>query len=220
MGENILMNDCIIIGAGDLTPMDIGIKEGDLCIAADGGYLYCKMLGIKPDIIVGDMDSIDDSVRNDIEEIKASCPERVITLKPEKDDTDTLSALRIGMEKGYRMFRIYGAMGGRIEHTIANIQCLNYLKNKGAKGYIMDANVMMTVIRNESVRFNRTMEGYMSLFALGEKAEGVTITGMKYLLENAIVTNDYPIGISNEFIGVEGQVTVEKGTLLIIVTWA
>ena len=84
----------------------------------------------------------------------------------------------------------------------------------------MDANVMMTVIKDETVRFNKAMEGYMSLFALGEKAEGVTIDNMKYELSDAVITNDYPIGISNEFIGKEGQVTVKNGMLLIIVTWA
>lgn len=221
MGENILMNDtCVIISAGDLTPMDIDIKEGDLCIAVDGGFLYCKMLGIQPDLVIGDMDSIDDSVRGDVEQLQSDAPEKVMKLNPEKDDTDTLAAIRVALEKGYRQFRIYGALGGRVEHTIANIQCLNYLKKQGAKAYIMDANIMMTVIKDETVRFNKAMEGYMSLFALGERAEGVTISGMKYLLKDDVVTNDYPIGISNEFIGEEGQVTVNNGTLLIIVTWA
>lgn len=220
MGEDILMGTCIVIGAGDFTPVDILKKEDDMCIAVDGGYLYCRMMGIEPDLIVGDMDSIDESVEKELAQVKENQPERLVILKPEKDDTDTLAALRIGMEKGYKDFCIYGAMGGRIEHTIANIQCLNYLKNNGAKAYIMDANVMMTVIKEETVRFNSEMDGYMSLFALGEKAEGVTITGMKYLLDKAVVTNDYPIGISNEFIGVEGQITVEKGMLLLIVTWA
>lgn len=220
MGENLLMNTCVIISAGDFTPVDIGLKAGDMCIAADGGYLYCKMLGIEPDMVVGDMDSLDESVSEDIAQMLTKTPERVHMLKPEKDDTDTLAAIRLALKEGYRQFRIYGALGGRVEHTIANIQCLSFLKNQGAKGYIMDANLMMTVIKNETVRFNRTMEGYMSLFALGDRAEGVTITGMKYPLTDAVVTNDYPIGISNEFIGEEGQVTVQKGMLLLIVTWS
>lgn len=220
MGEDILMGTCVLIGAGDFTPVDIAIKDDDMCIAVDGGYLYCRMVGIEPDLIVGDMDSIDESVEKALEEIKENQPDKLVVLNPEKDDTDTLAALRIGLERGYKDFRIYGAMGGRVEHTIANIQCLSFLKNKGAKAYIMDANVMMTVIKDETVRFNAEMEGYMSLFALGEKAQGVTITGMKYLLDKAVVTNDYPIGISNEFIGTEGQVTVEKGMLLLIVSWA
>lgn len=213
------MGRCIVIGAGDFTPVDIVKKEDDYCIAVDGGYLYCKMIGIEPDLVVGDMDSIDESVRGELEALIENEPSRIVILQPEKDDTDTLAALRIALDKGYRNFLIYGAMGGRLEHTIANIQCLSFLKNQGAKAYIMDAEVMMTVIQNETVKFNKKMEGVLSMFSLGERAEGVTITGMKYCLNQAIVTNDYPIGISNEFIGEEGQVTVEKGMLLLIVSW-
>lgn len=220
MEENVLNNcECVIVSAGDFTPIDINVKPGDMCIAVDGGYLYCKMLGLEPDLIIGDMDSMDDSVRADMERIKSESPEKVIKLSPEKDDTDTLAAIRIALDKGYRQFRIYGALGGRVEHTIANIQCLSFLKNQEAKAYIMDANLMMTVIKDETVRFKKSMEGYMSVFSLGEKAEAVTIRGMKYELENAVVTNDYPIGISNEFVGEEGEVTVKNGMLLIIVTW-
>ena len=210
---------CIIVGAGDFTPDEIEIKEGDLCIAVDGGYLYCKMQGIVPDMIVGDFDSVDDITWESILDVREVSPEKVVVLNTKKDDTDTLAALRIAMEKGYRCFRIYGAMGGRLEHTIANIQCLTYLKNNGAKGYIMNANVMMTVIKEETLVFNPDMEGYMSLFSLNEKSEGVSISGMKYPLDKVTLTNDYPIGVSNEFIGEKGCVTVEKGTLLVIVAW-
>lgn len=211
--------NCIIIGAGDFTPMDIDVQEEDFCIAVDGGYLYCRMLGIIPGLIIGDMDSVDERMKEEIAEIKRISPDKVIFLSSEKDDTDTLAAIRLGLEKGYKRFRIYGAMGGRIEHTIANIQCLSYLRNNGAKAYIMDTNVMMTLIKDETVEFRRSMEGYMSLFSLGDMAEGVTITGMKYPLDKATIRRDYPIGISNEFIGEKGSVTVEKGTLLLILAW-
>ncbi len=211
---------CIVVGAGDFTPIEIDKKEGDFCIAVDGGYLYCKLIGLTVDLLIGDMDSIDENIRPEIEAMKEESPEKVIILNPEKDDTDSLAALRIGMEKGYKDFRIYGAMGGRVEHTIANIQCLSLLKNNGRKAYIMDANVMMTVIKNESIKFDKGMDGFLSLFSLGEKARGVTIEGMKYPLTEATVTNDYPIGISNEFIGEGCVITVEEGMLLLIVSWA
>ncbi|WMC92887.1 thiamine diphosphokinase [Kineothrix sp. MB12-C1] len=210
---------CIIIGAGDFTLSEIEKKKEDLCIAVDGGYLYCKLLAIEPDFLIGDMDSIDESMKEEIEEIKSRNPGKVIELNTEKDDTDALAAIKLGIEKGYETFLIYGAMGGRLEHTIANIQCLSYLKNNGKKGYMMDANVMVTVIKDESVKFAKSMDGYLSLFALGKEAKGVTIKGMKYLLDQITVTNDYPIGISNEFIGEEGEITVEEGMLLLIVTW-
>ena len=221
MGEIILDENrtCFIIGAGDMTLTEIDRQEGDMCIAADGGYLYCKILGLEPDLMIGDMDSLEESVREDMEKLGEEAPEKVRILSPEKDDTDMLAAVKEGFAAGYRRFCLYGALGGRVEHTIANIQCLSYIRNRGAKGYIMDGNVMMTVIKDETVRFQKSMEGFMSLFSLGERAEGVTIQGMKYLLDNAVVTNDFPIGISNEFTGEQGVVTVEKGMLLIVIAW-
>lgn len=220
MGEVILENaTCFIIGAGDMTVTGIDRKEGDMCIAADGGYLYCKILGIEPDLVIGDMDSLDGDVRGEIDRLRREVPEKVRVLPAEKDDTDMLAAIKEGFAAGYRKFCLYGALGGRVEHTIANIQCLGYIKNHGAKGYLMDGNLMMTVIRDETVRFQESMEGYLSLFCLGERAEGVTIRGMKYLLDGAVLTNDFPIGISNEFTGEQGSVTVEKGMLLIVITW-
>ena len=211
---------CIVICAGDFTPVEIKKKDGDFVIAVDGGYLYSKILEIAPDLIIGDFDSLPRAEREELSVMKQTDKDRIVELNPCKDDTDTLAALRIGLKKGYRNFHIYGAMGGRLEHTIANIQCLHFLKNNGAKGYIMDAECMLTVIQNETVTFHKEMEGLLSLFSLGEKAKGVTLKNMKYPLEKAEITNDFPIGISNEFTGEAGEVTVEEGTLLAIVRWA
>jgi len=210
---------CIVICAGDFTPIEIKRQDGDFVIAVDGGYLYSKIAEIAPDLIIGDFDSVGETEREELSLMKAVAPERIVELNPCKDDTDTLAALRIGLEKGYRNFHIYGALGGRLEHTIANIQCLHFLKNQGAKGYILDAYSMMTLIQNETVVFQKNMEGYLSLFSLNEKAKGVSIKNMKYLLEHVELTNDFPLGISNEFINEAGEVTVEDGTLLAIVRW-
>lgn len=220
MGENILEAEhtCVIVCAGDFALTDIPLSpgEGDMCIAADGGYRYCRQLGIEPDLVIGDMDSLGEQLRSELEHRKEDAPEKVRILSPEKDDTDTLAAIKEGLAAGYRRFCLYGALGGRLEHTIANIQCLAYLENHGAKGFIMNDGVMITVIKNETICFPETMEGYLSLFSLWEKAEGVTIRGMKYLLEDAQVSHDFPIGISNEFIGERGEVTVKNGMLLLI----
>ncbi len=211
---------CIVICAGDFTPVEIKKKEDDFVIAVDGGYLYSKVLEIAPDLIVGDFDSVGEAEREELSLMKMTAPERLVELNAEKDDTDTLAALRIGLEMGYRNFHIYAGLGGRLEHTIANIQCLHFLKNHGAKGYIMDPFCMLTLIQNETVAFQKSMEGYLSLFSLNQAAKGVTIKNMKYELNNAEISNDFPVGISNEFIGEESEVTVEDGTLLAIVRWA
>lgn len=210
---------CILVGAGDFAPIYINRKENDLCIAVDGGFLHCGTAGIIPDLIIGDMDSVDDRAKESIRKIREENPDRVILLNPRKDDTDMLAALRIGIDRGYRLFYIYGAMGGRIEHTIANIQCLNFLKNNGAEAFIMDDRVIMTVICNETVTMGPEMAGYFSLFSMGGKVEGVTIKGMKYPLNQAVISDDFPIGVSNEFTGKNAEITVENGRLLLVITW-
>ncbi len=213
------MGRCIIVAAGDLTVGSVNVNEDDLVIAVDGGLGYCSVLELEPDLILGDFDSVSEQEGEAIVQLEAQIPERIIRLPQEKDDTDTLVAIKIGLENGYDRFLIYGGTGGRLEHTFANIQCLLYLKNHGATGYLMDGCGMICVLQNEEVRLKDNLEGYMSLFTLGKEAKGVTIHGMKYELENATITNDYPLGISNEFIGKESLVKVEDGELLMIINY-
>lgn len=213
------MGRCIIVAAGDLTVGSVKVNEDDLVIAVDGGLGYCSVLELEPDIILGDFDSVSEQEREAIRLLKQQIPERIIELPCEKDDTDTLAAIRIGLENGYDRFLIYGGTGGRLEHTIANIQSLLYLKSHNATGYLMDGSGMICVLQNEEVRLKDNLEGYMSLFALGKDARGVTIRGMKYELENTVLTNDFPVGVSNEFIGKEALVKVEDGELLMIINY-
>ncbi len=210
---------CIIIGAGDLTVSGVSATEDDFIIAVDGGINYCGLLGVEPDVLLGDFDSVNATQREAIMAMKEEAPERVVVLKPEKDDTDMLAALRLGLERGYDYFLLYGATGGRIEHTLANIQCLLYLKRNDAVGYLMDGNGMIFVMENEEVKLRENLEGYFSLFCLGKEAKGVTIKGMKYELEDYTMTNDFPIGVSNEFIGKEATVSVKAGQLVGIVNY-
>ena len=210
---------CIVIGAGDLTVGAVQAGEEDLVIAVDGGVNYCGVLEIEPDIILGDFDSVNDAQREAIIKLKEEIPERVVVLKPEKDDTDMLAALKLGLEKGYDYFLIYGATGGRLEHTLANIQCLLFLKEHDAVGYLMDGSGMIFVMKNEEVKLRDNLEGYFSLFSLGKEAKGVTIKGMKYELEDYTMTNAFPIGVSNEFVGKEASVSVRDGELVGIVNY-
>lgn len=210
------MGKCIVIGAGDLTVSEIPVSEDDFCIAVDGGMDYLEFLGIEPDLILGDFDSVTDCMGEAVREIEVACPEKVIRLKPEKDDTDMLSALREGLKRGFRDFRLYGATGGRIDHTLANIQCLSFLKKQGATGYLCDGTGMMFLIQNEAIHFKKDVSGVLSLFSTIKETRGVTIEGMKYELENATITNDFPIGISNEFVGMDATIQVEDGELLCV----
>ncbi len=209
---------CIIVGAGELTVGEIPVKEGDFVIAADGGFAYCRRLGVEPDLILGDFDSLDEGNKRAVEAIRQERPERVQVLPVMKDDTDMLAAMKEGLKRGFRSFDIYAAaQGRRLSHTIANIQCLNYLKENGASGRLIEAGETVFLLRDETVEFVKEQKGFLSLFSLGDRAEGVTIRNMKYLLDRATVTNAFPVGVSNEFIGEAGSVTVESGTLLVIV---
>lgn len=208
-----------MICAGDLTLGEIAVGEEDLVIAVDGGFSYCGLLQVEPDLILGDFDSVSGQEAELLTDLERQIPERVLRLPCEKDDTDTLAALKEGMRRGYRDFRIYAGTGGRLDHTLANIQCLVYLKNRDAVGYLVDGSGMMLVIQNETIRFQEGLEGYLSLFSLVEESRGITLEGLKYPLNNAVIRNEFPIGISNEFTGEAAAVTVEDGTVLCMVSW-
>lgn len=200
------MKTCYIVGAGEVTELSFDPEEEDLVIACDGGYEYCKKWNKKVNLIIGDFDSL------------GYVPEHpnVIRLKPEKDDTDTACAIRAGLEQGFQRFIVYGGTGGRISHTIANIQLLCSLARKGCYGILIGKDVWYRVIYNEEVCFPRGMSGYLSVFCMGERALGVYERGLKYPLEDATLVKENPLGVSNEFTGKESMVSVKEGMLLLI----
>lgn len=203
-GLNLKQGICYIAGAGDCSRLLLHPKQEDFIIAVDGGYEYLK--GQRIDLVVGDFDSL------------KYVPEHpnVIKLEPKKDDTDMMIALKEGLKAGYGAFHIYGGCGGRFDHTLANIQCLAYLAGKNARGYLFNGGQVTTLIQNSSISFQNDMKGYISVFAYGEKAEGVTIKGLKYPLKDAELCDAVPLGVSNEFTGEEASISVKKGRLLII----
>ncbi len=212
---------CYIIGAGDLSVGSIPYdkEKGDFLIVADGGLMYCPILEVEPDLIVGDFDSLDEEYQEIIEELEKTVPQKVMRLPREKDETDMMHAIQQGLALGYQQFRLYGANGGRLDHTLANIQLLQFLKNQGAVGYIMDGTGMMLMAQNETVSFRQEMEGYVSVFSHTTISEGVHIKGLKYEVEQVSLSNANPLGISNEFIGEKAEITVEQGSLLILISW-
>lgn len=212
---------CIIISAGSFTPVEIPVAEDDYIIACDAGLAYAQQLGILPDLIVGDFDSAREAgpmLMDTIREIRDNDPDRILQLDVKKDDTDTIKAVKVGLSKGYKKFYLYGALGGkRFDHSIANIQTLLFLKRAGARGYIMDADRMALIAENETINFHRGNTGYISVFALSGTAKGVTLKGLMYTMENGELRNDFPLGVSNEFIiDEEATISVQDGTLLII----
>lgn len=200
------MNICYIFGALDTPVADFKPQESDLIIAADGGYSTLKKLNIKPDLVVGDFDSLGEAPEN----------ENVIKHPIKKDDTDTLLAVKIGLEKGYKTFVIFGAIGGRLDHTIATIQTATFVAENGGIAYIYDGNHTITAIKNSSINFKANAKGYISIFALSGVAKGVSIDGLLYELSDTEITPHFPLGVSNEFIGKESEIIVKDGILTII----
>ena len=202
------MTKCYVFGAGPPPAKPPYVAEDDMVIAADGGYLYTKKAGLRADIVIGDFDSLSGAPGHE-----EDAPV-VVRLPKEKDQTDTFAALCYGLERGFKAFHIYGGMGGRLDHTLANIQCLAFLLDQGARGYLHDDETVMTAICSQ-LQFAPRENGVISVFALGGPAQGVCLRGLKYELENEILTPDFPLGVSNEFIGRPAHISVECGKLLV-----
>ncbi len=206
-GKN--MKKCIIVGAGEFfySPKEI-IEENNnrLIIAADGGYNHCVKHGIKPDAVIGDFDSLGGKPENCV----------LVCLPTEKDDTDTLAAIRYAIEENCGEFHIFGGTGGRFDHTFANMQCLVFLSKQKKQGFLHGDGYVITAVTNGAICFSENASGSVSVFAAGDKAEGVCETGLKYSLKNAVVKNDFPIGVSNSFTGRKSRISVEKGSIFVI----
>jgi thiamine pyrophosphokinase len=200
------MKKCIIIGAGDFSaPTEI--NEGDLIIAADGGYDHARAYDITPHLFIGDMDSLLSPLPSDLEKI--TFPER-------KDYTDMHLSYLEGKARGYREFEIYGGTGGRGDHTFANISLLLAIAEDGNLGRMITESEIYTVIKNGAISLKGEKDSYISVFAIGGVAEGVTLKGLDYEVENVTLTPDFPLGVSNKFTDKEAEISVKSGALLVI----
>jgi len=198
---------CYVVGAMSLShDMCPHPAPGDYVIAADRGYDALMAYGVRPDLVVGDFDSLGHSPTHP----------NVKVLPVQKDDTDMAYALRSGLELGYRRFVLLGGMGGRLDHTVGNLQLLDFLTAHGARGVLAGEKTVATVVRNGQLRFPSGMEGRLSVFCTSGQARGVSLRGLRYELENAGLQSDFPLGVSNEFTGQPAQVSVEQGSLLLI----
>ena len=122
----------------------------------------------------------------------------------------------MGIGKDYDLFYLYGGTGGRIDHTIANLQLLADLAAQGKQGFLFDRSSIITAIRNSSISFGEISSGYVSVFSHSEQSTGVYLKGLKYELADATLKNTFPLGVSNEFTGNQSSITVKSGTLLIV----
>ena len=198
------MGKCVIFCAGEFDGLVQPIDQTDLVIAADGGLHHVGSLGITPDIILGDFDSL------------GYVPTGSTVFPVEKDDTDAMLAVREGLNRGYRDFLLYGGMDGpRLDHTIANLQTLCYLAAHDARGSLVGMDFTATVIKDEKVEFSPDCAGIFSIFCFGSDA-CVTIRGAKYNTEHTVLTAAFPLGVSNHFVGEPAQITAHSGTVVVL----
>ena len=205
------MKRCVIIGAVEFDfPLENYIRETDFVICADKGWQNAAAHGIKADMIVGDFDSSP----------RPENPDADITVLPVvKDDTDTYYVARYAVENGFTDVLLRGVIGGRrFEHTMANIQTLLYLAKNRVNATAVTEYSQIMVICDGSISLPDMDDKFFSLFSLGDRAEGVSIKGAKYPLDKYTLTNFYPIGVSNEFIGEKVDISVENGAVLLVIS--
>ncbi len=196
---------CYIFGAMPFNTFDFELTVNDLVIAADSGVINAEKLNISPDFIIGDFDSLGYTPTN----------ANTIIHPVEKDDTDTMLAVKLGLEQGYKSFRVFGGIGGRLDHTVANIQTASYIAENGGNAVFYGSNENLTVIKNNQITFDKENKGNISIFAL-EDCINVNIKGLFYELSNGCLSENFPLGTSNKFINKDATISVEEGKLLII----
>ncbi|MDE6764398.1 MAG: thiamine diphosphokinase [Oscillospiraceae bacterium] len=175
-------------------------------IAADSGFSMLKRMGIMPDLVLGDFDSLTDDKPTDCE---------ILTAAVEKDDTDTMLAIKTALSRGYLDITIAGSIGGRLDHTFANIQSLAYIVENGGSGRLVGENDTCELFRAGDYKFPKNEKMHFSLFSYSEEAV-ITTRGTKYDLDSYCLTNSFPLGVSNEILLPECTLKIEKGRVLVI----
>lgn len=199
------MNRAVLIAAGEYREEYVFSEKDDL-VAVDGGYEAMLRQHLVPVLFVGDRDSYAGELPEHLEKIVLPC---------EKDDTDSLFAVKELLKRGYRSFALYGFLGGSISHTIANIQTLLYLKKHGGEALLFHSDEIYEILHDEKKHFG-ARRGTFSLFSLSDTSV-VSVSGAKYPLKRYRMKNDFPVGIDNVFSEQEKtSVEVHRGFVLIV----
>lgn len=208
------MSRCVIITSyieGKLSDF-LQLRPSDFVICADGGYAHAKNAGIVPDLMMGDFDSLSEALPQDIE---------IRTFPAEKDDTDTGLCVKTAISMGYDEILIAGGLGGRFDHSVANIQTLASAAESASSVSIIDGHNFATVLTGapgKEISVKKRPGCYLSLFSLSDVCLGVCISGVRYPLSDHTLTNKFPLGVSNEFRDDAAVISVSRGTLLIVLS--
>ncbi|HOA96894.1 thiamine diphosphokinase [Acetivibrio saccincola] len=204
----------IIVSNGNIEDYDFYrkyFKKESLVIAVDGGAFHLRNLGIKPDILLGDFDSI---LKEDYENYYKAGVE-ILKFPEEKDATDTEIAIDEGIKRGLRQIILMGVIGSRLDHSLSNVFLLKKILDNGIKGMIVDKYNEIYLIKDR-IKIKKE-EGYkLSLLPATDKVEGVTTKGLYYGLNDATIEFGSSFGVSNEFISDSAEISIKKGLLLVI----
>ena len=201
-----MKNRCVIVGSMNVDSRIQDYLEDSFVVAADGGLLNLEKSNITPDLILGDFDSLGFEPEG----------ENVIKYPVKKNDTDMMLAVKKAIGFGYKEIVIFGGCGGRLDHTLANINTMVYALEKSANISILDSQNDM-YITDDALRLSRRDKDNISLFAIEEKAV-VDIEGAKYSGKNIVISNNTTLGVSNSFADDEVKISVVEGTILVIVS--
>ena len=200
------MKHCIVFGAGEYDAQTPDLPEDRLIIAADGGYAKCLSLGLTPDLVIGDFDSL----------CKVPDLSNLVRLPVEKDVTDMRAAVDLGLEQGCKVFHLYGGMGGRPDHTLANYAILTKFSQEKIPVFLYGEGYVITAVTDGTLTLAGGRGETVSVFSWTDRSEGVTLRGLKYPLENAVLINTEALGVSNSFTQESAVVSVKHGTLLVM----
>ena len=204
---------CVIISGAPNPDIDFireTVGESDFVICADCGVAAAQKAGVKPGLIIGDFDSYSG-------ELPQGC--EIITLVPEKDDTDTLHCINVALERGFRDFVLLAATGGRLDHTFANCCMLEYLREHGASGMILSKNEKITVLTAGSYDFNGCKGLTFSVYPFGCGAATLSYEGAKYPLQSGTLTHSAAMGTSNIFTENTANITVHSGQIILMINY-
>lgn len=195
------MKRCVIFGAAPNTDVrGVQVDPGALVLCADGGLYFARQLGLTPDLLLGDFDSCPPALANGLPHV---------TFPVRKDDTDLMLAVRYGIQAGCQDFTIYGALGGRLDHTLAAISVLGFLLDRGLSGRLVNGKTCVQLLGCGEHRLSST-GGYLSLFPFGCDQVSVLLSGTTY--DGAVqLTASFPLGVSNEFAAKTARITVLPG---------
>ena len=202
-------NSCVIISGGEACSLrDISAAY---IIACDRGYAYARSAGLRPDAVIGDFDSFDGGG-----ELARQDGVPVIQLPVRKDDTDTMKAARYALEQGYTDITLLCALGGRLDHLLANLQTAAFVVKHGGRARIVSDDTEVTVFSGGTERFMRRDGRSLSVFALSDCCTGVSIRGASYDMEDGVLENSFPLGVSNAWKEPVTEISVKTGILAVV----